>query len=277
MATAQQSRSARSAEMLRDFLSEVTTEAVHRPTAMVFYAPPGLGKTSFGAAIPNRVFLVDDKELGIETLKAAGQVDKDIAVLPPIKNWLDYLACVRQLAKGEHPYKALVCDTLGGAERLCHAHVCETSYKGDWGERGFAGYGRGYETALPEWRHLLNAFDDCRDAGISIICLTHSIVKPHKNPTGEDFDRYVPDVHHKTWNLTHRWADMVLFGNYHVEIDESGGRAKGRGGDDRDMFTEYSAAYEAKNRLGLPSQVSMGRSGKEAWGNLRKAIKEAAK
>ena len=40
------------------------------------------------------------------------------------------------------------------------------------GEKGFAGYGRGFETSLPELRHLLNAFDDCRDAGMSVVCLT---------------------------------------------------------------------------------------------------------
>lgn len=277
MTATTQSRSTRSAETLRDFLTEVETAVNERPAAMVFYAPPGLGKTSFGAAIPKALFLVDDKELGIHTLKRSGQVAKDVPVLPPIKNWLDLLACVRQVAAGKHDHKALIVDTMGGCERLCHQHVCETMYRGDWAEKGFAGYGRGYESALPEWRLLLEAFDECRDAGMSVVLLTHAIIKPYKNPLGEDFDRFVPDVHHKTWNLTHRWADVVLFGNYHVEVDDSSGRAKGRGGDDRYFYCEYSAAWEAKNRHGLPPEIAMGRSGKEAWANLTKAMKEAAK
>ena len=275
MNTATKSRPSRSSEMLRDFLSEVSTEVKERPSASVMYAPPGLGKTSFGAAIPGAVFLIDAQELGIETLKRSGQVPADIPVLPTAQDWAMVLAILKQLAAGKHKYKALVIDTIGGLERLCHQFVCDTMYGGNWGEKGFAGYGRGYESALPEWRLLLNALDDCRDSGLSIVCLTHSIVKPHKNPLGEDYDRFVPDLHHKTWNLTHRWADMVLFGNYHVEVDDSGSRAKGKGGHDRVLHTEYSAAFEAKNRHGLPEEIPMGASGKAAWANLVTAMKEA--
>ncbi len=107
-----------------------------------------------------------------------------------------------------------------------------------------------------------------------VILLGHSQVRPFKNPYGEDYDRYVPDVHHKTWNLTHKWADMVLFANYFIVVDkQKGGRAKGHGGQERIMYTEFHAAYEAKNRYGLPAEISMGGSGTEAWGNLIEAIK----
>mgnify|MGYP003145964773 CR=1 FL=1 len=244
---------------------------------MVFYAPPGLGKTSLGAAIPNRVFLVDDQELGIETLKASKRVDPTTPVFPPASDWSSVLQMLTQLAEGDHAFKALVIDTLGGMERLCHQYVCQTHFNGDWGEKGFASYARGYEVALPEWRLLLNAFDKVRACGISVVCLTHAVVRAHKNPLGEDFDRFVPDVHGKTWNLTHRWADMVLFGNYYVEVDTSGSRSKGRGGHDREMHTEWSAAFEAKNRHGLPAEISMGTSGVDAWNNLKAAIAAARK
>ena len=280
MATASKSRSPRSdagQATQRDFLAEVTTDAKPRPMAAIAYGPPGVGKTSFAASIPGRVFLIDDKEDGINTLKAAKLADADIPVLPPVKQWEDVLGVLRQLATAEHGYKALVIDTLGGLERLCHDFVCRNNFNGEWGEKGFAGYGRGYEVALPEWRLMLNALDDCRGRGMSIMALTHSIVKPYKNPEAEDYDRFVPDMHHKTWSLTHRWADMVLFMNYYVEVAKDGLRAKGRGGQDRVMYTEYHAAYEAKNRSGLPSEIEMGDSGKQAWGNLKAALAEARK
>lgn len=266
------SKSSNQEASVRDYLAEIKTTSVARPSATVMFAPPGLGKTSLGAAIPGRVFLIDDQERGIETLKASGLVDPETPVLPPAGDWQQVLTMLRQLAKQKHDYKALIIDTLGGMERLCHQYVCDTLFAGNWGEKGFASYQRGYDAALPEWRLLLNALDDCRDKGMLIMALTHSVVRPYKNPLGEDFDRYVPDVHHKTWNMTHRWADMVLFGNYHVEVSDSG---KGRGGHDRVMFTEYSAAYEAKNRHGLPREIPMGLSGKEAWKNLRDAIVKA--
>ena len=261
----------------RDFLAEISTQAKPRPMAAIVYGSPGTGKTSLGAAIPNRVFLIDAKEDGINTLKASRLVDADIPVLPPVDSWEDTLAVLKQLATNEHPYKALVLDTLGGLERLCHDYICRIHFRGDWGEKGFAGYQRGYEVALPEWRLLLNALDDCRDAGMSVMCLTHSVVAPFKNPEGEDYDRFVPDMHRKTWTLTHRWADMVLFLNYYVEVTTDGQRPKGRGGQNRIAYTEYHAAYEAKNRSGLPSEIDMGASGKEAWNNLKSAIEAARK
>ena len=240
--------------------------------AAVAYGRPGVGKSSLGAAIPGRVFLVDDKELGIETLKANGLVAKDIPVLPPVSKWQDALDILKQLASAKHDYKALVIDALGGFERMCHEYVVAERFRGEWGEKGFSGFQRGYEVSLPEWRLFLNHLDDCRANGMSIMMLGHSIVKPYKNPDGDDYDTYTPDVHWKTWNLTHRWADMVLFLNYHVEISQDGGRSKGRGGQERIMYTEHHAAYEAKNRCALPTEIEMGHSGVEAWANLKAAI-----
>jgi len=43
------------------------------------------------------------------------------------------------------------------------------------------------------------------------------------------------------------------------------------------IYTEHHAAYEAKNRSGLPSEIEMGTSGKEAWENLKTALKGVCK
>jgi hypothetical protein len=257
----------------RDFLGEIRTAARPRPAAMVLYGPPGVGKTSFGAAIPNRVFLHDAQEDGINTLKNARLVDPDVPTLPPAESWTDVLGSLRALLEGEHDYQCLVVDTLGGMERLCHEHVCNRDFHGDWGERGFASYQKGYDVSLADWRQFLNALDELRvHRGMRVVLLGHSQVRPFKNPYGEDYDRYTPDVHAKTWNLTHKWADMVLFANYFVVVDKKNGRAKGRGGQERVLYTEHHAAYEAKNRFGLPAEISMGNTGQEAWNHLIEAL-----
>lgn len=260
----------------RNYLAELSSASKPRPTAAVFYGPPGIGKTSFGAAIPGRVFLIDDKEDGINTLKSSRLVQADIPVFPAVSNWADVLGTIDALATGEHAHKCLVVDTIGGLERLCHEHVCRVEFNGEWGDRGFGSYQKGYEVSLAHWREMLNGLDRLRtDKGMSIMLLGHSIVKPYKNPSGADYDRYQPDVHPKTWAITHKWADLVLFGNYFVETTKEGGRAKGKGGQDRIMYTEYTAAYEAKNRHALPNEISMGTSGNAAWANLITALKTA--
>lgn len=245
---------------------------------MVVIGPPGVGKTSLGAAAPKPVFLIDNQEDGISTLKASKLVAADIPVLPAVGAWSDANDALGQLATGEHDFRTLVIDTLGGLERLCHEHVCREEFKGVWGEKGFSSYAKGYEVALPLWREFLNRLDRLRsDRGMLIVALAHSLVRPFKNPEGEDYDRYIADMHHKTWSVTHKWADMVLFANYHVDVEREGGRHKGKGGQLRFMNTEHHAAYDAKNRHGLPPAISMGDSGAEAWANLVTEIKAARK
>lgn len=247
---------------------------------MVVYGPPGIGKTSLGCATPAPVFLIDNQEDGIGTLKASRLVAADIPVLPACGSWEDVTDALAALATGDHKFKTLVIDTLGGMERLLHEFVCRTEFKGEWGEKGFSSYARGYEVSLPAWREFLNRLDRLRsDRGMGIVGLVHSHVRPFKNPEGEDFDRYIVDMHPKTWAVTHKFADMILFANYYVQVEEKRGsaRAKGKGGQMRFFNTEHHAAYDAKNRHALPPEIPMGESGAEAWDNLINAIKDARK
>ncbi len=281
MATAQASlpsRQAQPQQAKRDWLAEVKSEAVHRPSAMVIMGPPHVGKSSLAGNIPGILAMPFAQENTWGLLKESGAVPKSLPVLPPIASWNDLLAVLDSLSAGVHQYKALALDTLGCAERLCHEHVCQEFFKGEWGERGFGGYQRGNEVALAPWRTFLTALDRLRDErGMSIVLLAHTRVRNFKNPAGPDFDRYCADVHDKTWALTHRWADAVLFANYFVTIDDKGIRAKGKGGQQRILYTEYDAAFDAKNRFGLPAEIEMGSSGAEAWKNLAAAIKASRK
>lgn len=241
---------------------------------MVLFGPPGIGKTSFGAAIAKSLVMHDPQEDGINTLKNSGQVAKEYPTLE-VRSWSDVLGALGSLLNGQHDYQCLVIDTLGGIERLCHEYVCNQQFHGEWGDKGFSSYQKGYEVALADWREFLNALDQLRThRAMRVLLLAHSQVKQFRNPEGEDYDRYTPDCHHKTWNLTHKWADIVLFANYFVVVDsKKGERAKGRGGQERIMYTQYHAAYEAKNRYNLAEEIPMGDSGAAAWQNLMDAIR----
>lgn len=246
---------------------------------MILYGVPGIGKTSFAAAIPGVVFMTDATERGIETLKESGLVNALLPVLPPVSTWAETLEMLDMLRTGEHQYKCLALDALGGFERLCHEENCRRDYSGDWSERGFASYSRGYETSLADWRMFINALDALRDErSMSIVLLGHAKVSPFKNPSGPDYDRYNVDIHHKTWALTHKWADMVLFANYEVAFnknDQDAKKAKAKGGKVRILYTEHEAAWDAKNRMQLPAEIEMGTSGSEAWSSFVNAMKNS--
>lgn len=233
----------------------------------------GVGKSSFGAFAPKPIFLMTRGETGLETLIDAGRIPETDHV-PETMTWNDALAVVQELIVADSGHRTLVFDTLNGLERLCHEHVCDTMFSGDWGKKGFTSYMQGYKASLTEWRRLLTKLDELRlKRRMSILCLAHTKVSTFKNPEGPDFDRYTVDLHHETWGLTHKWADVVLFANFFVAIDDSGARAKAHGGQQRILYTTRHAAWDAKNRHGLPEEIQMGSSGQEAFSNFATAMK----
>ena len=282
-AVASSSRPTRSATPAanRQWLSEISRDIQYRPSTGVWYGPPGVGKTSLGAQPPGVVVMTDAQEQGIHTLKACGIVSKDIPVLPPCREWADVMGQLEALL-GEHDRKLLLLDALGGFERLCHNEVCRREFNGEWGDRGFGSYQKGFEIALADWRHFLIALDKLRDERqMGVILLGHSKVKPYKNPSGPDYDRYMVDVHEKTWAMTCKWAEMVLFINFEVQFakgDATKQKAKATGGQFRIAYTENDAAYEAKNRHNLPPEIMLGNEGPaKAWEALSNALKQGRK
>jgi hypothetical protein len=245
---------------------------------LIIYGPPGIGKSSLAGNIPKAVAMPFKSENTWGRLKEAGTIPADLPVLPAMENWVDVMAVIDELTKSDHDYKVLLIDTaFNQLERLCHVHVCEREFGGNWGERGFAGYQRGYDTSLADWRECLHALDDLRDLrGMTVVMLGHSKVAPHRDPRLQAFDRLVADCHHKTWGLSHGWADAVFHFNYEIDVDDSESRPKGRGGN-RVLYTEWHPGFDAKNRFNLESIIDAGKSGAEAWKNLSAAFVEAKK
>jgi hypothetical protein len=241
----------------------------------VIHGQGGIGKTSAAAHAQSPFFLLSPGETGLHTLIDAG-------ILPPLPNlevhdWEGVLSLVEELATTDHPYKTLVIDTIDGLEQLCNAHVCATDYSGDWSEKGFMGYQRGYRAmAAGPWRGLLAALDKMRELKrVRPILLAHTGMGNFSNPEGPDYNRYVPNMYKDAWQLTFGWADIVLFGQREIFVVKDrpkDQRGKAVGGDHRVFFTEWRASADAKNRHNLPPEIEMGNSGKEAWENFTAAI-----
>jgi hypothetical protein len=185
------------------------------------------------------------------------------------------LDAVGALTCESHAFRTLVIDTLNGCERLCHEHVCRREFEGRWGRDGFTAFQTGYDVALAEWRNFLDALDRLRaERHMSILALAHTKISTFRNPEGSDYDRYAVDVHHKTWGLTHKWADLVLFSQFvaHVDTRRNDSKGKAKGGSRRVLYTTRTAAFDAKNRHGLPEQIDAGDSAAEAWANFTGAL-----
>ena len=246
-----------------------------RPFAFVGYGPSGIGKTSLAANFPKVAFVHDPQETGIEDLVEFGQVPPPHEILQ-IDTWKTLLETVDAVAMGKKAKGAetLVIDSLTGVEKLCFHHHCRENFDSDWSSKGFFAYMQGPKNAAKtDWPELLDLLEACRGNGINVFLVAHSVVKPYNNPEGHDYDRHVPKMEKDIWDATHRWAQAVFFMNEVVEVDKDGTRRKAKGGSERrNLYTERTGAFDAKNRMGLPPVIDMGDSGKEAFENLKDAF-----
>lgn len=245
------------------------------PSRVVIHGVEGAGKTSLLAFAPRPVVSMTRGESGLLTLidnALVGPTDH----FDETQTWPELLDQLRWLIGGDHQNKTYGLDTLNGAERLCFEHVTREKFGGNPDQ--FLAYGKGPEIAQAEWIKLLLLLDELRlKKRMSIMLLCHTRIKTFKNPDGDDFDRYAPDLHEKVWGLTHKWADVVLFANFETfaKKDRGAMKAKGVGGDDRILYTQRTAAYDAKNRLGLPPEIRLGGTPQSGWQAFADAMKAA--
>ena len=242
------------------------------PARIIVHGNEKWGKTSFAAHAPKPLFLMTAGETGLITLIEAGLLPPT-PHLPELKGWLELRSAVQALLLDDHPYRTLVIDTANGAANMLADHTVRTKFDGEF--LSFDAYGRGQKAMLPEWVSFIESLDTLRERkGMGVILLAHTVVKPFRNPEGNDYDRYQPDMPVSVWGLTHKWADAILFGSFVTVADKKVGeqRAKGKGGDTRLIYTTRTAAYDAGNRYNLPDAIPCGGSPREAWSNFAKSL-----
>jgi hypothetical protein len=222
-----------------------------RPPKLVLVGVEGFGKTSIAASVEDVAILMPETEQGLLTLIGAKRVE---AV--PCKvttKWRETLATIDAF-KG---YKAIALDELSGFEQQCHEHVCRNDFGGDWSK--FWAYHKGPNMALPEWSKFLAKLEAL---DVMVLACSHCSIETFKDPMNEDHDRYVAALHKKTWGLTRRWADACLFGTFVSIVDDEG---KGIGGEDRMIYTTHRDTHDAKNRYGMPPELTVPNDPAEVW------------
>jgi hypothetical protein len=106
---------------------------------------------------------------------------------------------------------------------------------------------------------VLTVADKLIAKGVHVVLVAHSIVKRTSPPDENDgYDRYELKLTKNTGPLVKEWADAILFFNFKTKLVEGAdGRTKGVGGKERVMYAQRAAAYDAKNRFGLPESMPM--------------------
>lgn len=227
---------------------QLTCGIIARPIRCVIYGPEGIGKTSFAAMAPGAI-IIDTEE---------GSHQLPVARLPKPPSWAVLLDEVRAVAEDPSCCSTLVVDTLDAAEQLCIEHVCSHAQPRKTSIEGW-GYGKGYVILKEEFSKLLYELDRVIDAGVNVVCTSHSTLRKFERPDELGaFDRFELKLTKHVAPIVKEWADMLLFADYltYVTTDENGGRAKASGGK-RILRTTHSPSWDAKNRLELPEVMDL--------------------
>lgn len=237
------------------------------------YGPSGVGKTTLLASVPDIILF--DIEAG------SGDVDVARYMFNPADELLGHRPRtldevrngMRWLRDQPHPFRALGIDTMDALEALVMSHITRRENVRSLEDFGF---GKGWVMFQEEFRLLLSQLEDLRSRrGLDIIMLAHSTVRTHKNPSGDDYDRYVPKLHDKVVSIWTEQCDELGFIHFDGGAKKATkfARAKGWSSGKRIIEFDRTAAWEAKARLPLPSSVEVGID--SAWAPFAAAIRQA--
>jgi hypothetical protein len=209
------------------------------------YGIEGIGKTTLATQFPSPLVL--DTEDGTNHLDVARA---------SIHDWKTLTLALTELAVNAQGYQTIIIDSADWAERLLIEWLLKTSGKKSIEEFGF---GKGYTMLAEHWTRFLASCDVLIGQGVNVVFVAHSSVKRTSPPDQTDgYDRYELKLTKQVSPLLREWCDLLLFCNYRTKLVEgSDGRLKATGGKDRVMHAEHSAAWDAKNRFGLPAEMPM--------------------
>lgn len=216
---------------------------------VVVYGPEGIGKSTFASRFPDPLFI--DTE--------GSTKDMDVARTEAPSSWMMLMEQVMYVRKHPELCRTLVIDTADWAEMLCVTQLCDKNQKNSIEEFG---YGKGYVYLQEEFGRFLNLLEEVVKAGVHVVLNAHAKMRKFEQPDElGSYDRWEMKLSKNVAPMVKEWADMVLFANYKtfvVNVDGQGaqkGKNKAQGGK-RVMYTAHHCCWDAKNRYGLPEELS---------------------
>lgn len=228
---------------------QISSGIIAKAQKVVIYGPEGVGKSTLASQFPDPIF--SDIEGSTNNMNVK-RLDKPLS-------WA-MLKQEAEFIKLNRPCKTWIIDTIDWAERLAIEALCTSHNKK--GIEDF-GYGNGYVYLAEELGKFLNLLQEIVDCGINVVLIAHSQVKKFEMPDEMgSYDRYELKLGNKKTNamtasIVKEWADMILFINYKILlVADANGKKRGQGGE-RKMYATHQAAWDAKNRFGLPDEMNL--------------------
>jgi len=211
-----------------------------KPLRAVIYGVEGIGKTT--------LFEKVDGVLYLDTEEGTAQKDVDRVDIKSVSDVSEVCNNAASL-----PYHTIIVDTVDWLERIVEHDMLQRDKKDNLEDYG---YGKGYKMIATEMESILRGLSRLNQ---NVILMAHSYVKAFNEPdTGVAYDRYELKLSKQVAPLVREWGDLLAFANYKTIITGGeNGKKRAVGGKERILHFERTAAYDAKNRFGLPETAKM--------------------
>jgi hypothetical protein len=229
---------------------------LRKPLGVLLYGVEGIGKTTLASQFPRPIFLdTEGSTVHLDVERVPNPQDQNDAV---IRSWTDLQGAMHQLIRDRGGYETVVIDSADWAERLATVALLQSEKPAKASIEDF-GFGKGYVKRAESIGRMLILCDELKRAGLNVVWVAHStLVRVSPPDLTDGFDRWELKLHKLVAPLFKEWADAVLFLTYkHFVVEGDDGRMKGKGGKERIIHAERSAAWDAKNRFGLPDSMPM--------------------
>jgi AAA domain len=214
---------------------------------LIIFGTEAVGKSGFAASFPKPFFI--DIEGGSKNYNVDRITDL---------SWGEILNVLEELKTTD--YKTVVIDSLDWLESLLHKSICEKQ-KVSTIEDSFGSYGKWVSGVLQEWKPFIQLLKELRSLGKNIIMTSHYQIKVFNDPsTALPYDRFTLKLTDKVGAMFKEWVDCVLFANFETfssSTDVKAKKGKGISTGARKLYCEKRAAYDAKNRFGLPESINL--------------------
>ncbi len=229
------------------FFQKITRGRIKKPLFMVLYSSGGVGKTQVGHSFPDPFFYDFEESTHNIDVKRHRPTDFE-EVLTDLQEVLD--------EKEITDFKSIIFDTVDELERLIHKHVAKDKKKNSIEDIGWQ---KGYDIAITYWAELISLCRQIRDKHKIHFCfLAHSFDRSSTYiENGESYLRHSMALHKKAADFLFAQVEMVLFAKKDIAIKIKDDRAIVRDLETRKVYTNLSAHYDAKNRVGLPPEMPM--------------------
>jgi hypothetical protein len=211
----------------------------------IFSGTEGIGKTTLATQIPDSII--------VDTEDGSGQIDcaRVLAL-----DWRAIEFATKELIADTQGYKTVIFDSADWLERALIEWMLKQSGKKSIEDYGF---GKGYTILQEHFSRFLALCDELIAKGIHVIFVAHTKTVRVSPPDQTDgYDSYALKLTKQVSPLLKEWSDLYLFANYKIQIVEGNdGKLKALGGKERVMYANRCAAWDAKNRFGLPDEMPM--------------------